>query len=118
MITNYLRQQAIEMVGSRLQYFTVGTGSQTLNNNMTTLTGSEFLRLAITGSPDFSTPLNVTVNADFNSAQISGLILKQFGSFLQSGINIGSAYIVNQLNGSIVCDGTIELSFEQSMRIE
>jgi hypothetical protein len=81
---------------------------------MTTLTGSEFLRLAITGSPNFSTPLSCTINADINSVQASGLILTQFGNFLTSGINTGSAYQVNQLNGSIVCDGTIELSFEQS----
>jgi hypothetical protein len=117
MITNYLKQQAIELVGSKLQYLAVGAGSATLTATMTTLTGSEFLRLIITGSPDFSVPYSVTINADINSVQASGLILKQFGNFFTSGINTGSAYQINQLNGSIVCDGTIELSFEQSINV-
>ena len=100
-----------------MTYFSVGAGSTTLTNSMTTLTGSEFLRQQITGSADFSTPLSVTISADINSVQASGLILKQFGNFAVSGINLGSAYQVNQLNGSLICDGTIELSFESSFGV-
>ena len=117
MITDYLRQQAITSVGNEMQYFSVGIGSQTLTSGMTTLTGSEFLRQQITGSADFSVPKSVTINADINSVQASGLVLRQFGNFALSGINLGSAYNVNQLNGSLVCDGTIELSFEQSFSV-
>jgi hypothetical protein len=116
-VTNFARQQAITSIGNEMQYLAVGTGSQTLSESMTTLTGSEFLRVAITGSADYSTPRTVVINANLNSVQASGLILTQFGNFAQSGINLGSAYQVNQLNGSLVCDGTIELSFESSLRV-
>ena len=117
MITNYSKEQAAIYIGSKMQYVGFATGSQTLDGTMTTLTGSEFIRVAITGSPNFSVPQEVTINSDLNSVQISGLILRQFGNFLPSSINTGSAYQINQLNGSIVCDGTIELSLEQSFRV-
>lgn len=117
MITNFLRQQATLVIGNQIQYLSVGTGSQTLDPGMTTLTGSEYMRVLITGSPNFTTAQSVTFSADINSTQASGLVLTQFGVFSGATINVGSAYTINQLNGSLVCDGTIELSFESSVRV-
>lgn len=116
-VTNFMRSQAITLAGSQMQYLSVGAGSQTLTNSMTTLTGSEFIRLNITGSPNFSVPFSVTFQGDINSVQASGLILKQWGFFATAGSNTGSAYQINQLNGSLVCDGTIELSFNSTIGI-
>jgi hypothetical protein len=117
MITDYTREIATGYIGSQMLYFSAGAGSQTLLNNITTLTGSEFTRVAVT-SADFSTSKQVTINSDLNSVQSSGLVLTQFGNFTSATINTGSALQINQLNGSIVCDGTIELSFEQTFTVQ
>ena len=121
-ITNYLKQTLTYALGSNLnnyiQTFALGTGSQTITSGLTTLTGSEFSRFMITGSPDFTTPQAVTFTGDLNSVSASGLILKQFGNFTSGAINTGSAFEVNQLLGSLICDGTIELRFEQSITIQ
>jgi hypothetical protein len=41
----------------------------------------------------------------------------QFGLFASGTKNTGSVYDINQLNGSIVCDGTIELRFESAIQV-
>lgn len=110
------------MLGSQIsnayiQTYAFGAGSQTITGNLTTLTGSEFTRIMITGSPNFTTSQVVTFTGDLNSVQASGLILKQFGLFISGAKNTGSVYDINQLNGSIVCDGTIELSFEDALQV-
>jgi hypothetical protein len=122
-LTNYARQRILYSLGSELSNnyisaFAVGMGSETIGSNMTTLTGSEFSRFMITGSPDFSTAYSVTFTGDLNSVQASGLILKQYGNFASGPINTGSLWGINQLTGSLVCDGTIELRFETSFSIQ
>jgi hypothetical protein len=120
--TNYAKNIVSIMIGSDLtnkhiQYFAVGAGSETINANTETLTGSEFSRFLITGNPDFTTPKVVTFTGDLNSVQASGLSLMQFGLFASGTKNTGSVYDINQLNGSIVCDGTIELRFESAIQV-
>lgn len=121
-VTNYARQKIAYALGSNISagpigYFGFGTTSGTISVSSTTLTGSEFTRVAITGSPDFATNQIVTFQADLNSVVASGLILKQFGLFSTAGSNSGSIYDINQLNGSIVCDGTIELQFTSAIQV-
>lgn len=121
-VTNYARQQIAYSLGSNISagpigYFGFGTTSGAISSSSVTLTGSEFNRVAITGSPDFTTNQVVTFGADLNSVVASGLILKQFGLFSTAGSNTGSVYDINNLNGSIVCDGTIELRFESAIQI-
>jgi hypothetical protein len=117
MITQFGLGQAAILLGSQMQYMACGPGSATISSGLSTLTGSEFIRILITGSPDFSVPRSVTIRADLNSIQANGLVLSQFGEFNNGTLNTGSVYNINQLNGSIVCDGTIELSFEDSFTV-
>ena len=121
-VTNFAKQIIAYMLGSgissqQIGYFGFGTTSGTISASSTTLTGSEFNRIAITGSPNFATNQVVSFQADLNSVTASGLILRQFGLFSTAGSNTGSVYDINQLNGSVVCDGTIELQFVSSIQI-
>jgi hypothetical protein len=114
MITSFAKQQLTYALGSNIsnnyiQTFAVGTGSQTIKSGLTTLTGSEFARFMITGSPNFSNSQVVSFQGDLNSVTASGLILNQFGNFTSGPINTGSAWALVQTTGSVVCDGTIEL---------
>lgn len=120
--TNFGRQKIAYALGSNVSagpiaYFAVGTTSGTISASSTTLTGSEYARILQTGNPDFSTNQVVSFQGDLNSVAASGLVLRQFGLFSTAGSNTGSVYDINQLNGSVVCDGTIELQFISAIQV-
>lgn len=100
-----------------VQYYGVGTGSGTEDVSNASLV-SESQRFLITGSPDFTDSRKVTFTGDLNSVQASGLVLKEFGLFNESGTSFpGSTWSREALTGSIVADGTIELRFESTVEI-
>ena len=80
------------------------------------------MRFSLTGNPNFSESRKTTFTGDLNSVQCSGLILTEFGLFNVSGPVVsfsapGSTWSREQIIGSIVCDGTIELRFESSVEV-
>jgi len=100
-----------------IQYFGVGTGSGTEDNSNVTLV-SNWKQFKITGSPDFSEERKVLFTGDLNSVQASGLILTEFGLYQTSGTTFpGSTWSREQITGSIVCDGTIELRIESNIEV-
>jgi len=100
-----------------IQYFGVGAGSGTEDVSNAALI-SEQQRFIQTGSPDFSEARKVLFTGDLNSVQASGLILKEFGLFNESGTAFpGSTWSRESLIGSIVSDGTIELRIESSIEV-
>lgn len=122
--TTYGREQIAYRIGSQtsnyVRYFGAGTGSK-VESNSNGLLGSDWARFEITGSPFFESR-KVTFTGDLNSIQSSGLILTEFGLFSESGTivgnrAIGSTWTRNALAGSIVCDGTIELKFEEAIEV-
>lgn len=78
---------------------------------------SETLRVDITGTPDFSEARKVTFQADFNSVQMSGLQLNEFGLF-GSGLpaNVGSIWLREQIP-PVDFDGTNELQLTTSLEV-
>ena len=120
--TTYGRSRMALALGSDIsnnyiQYFGVGTGSGTEDVSNTSLV-SEVQRFIQTGSPNFVDSRKVTFTGDLNSVQASGLVLKEFGLFNESGTSFpGSTWSREALTGSIVADGTIELRFESTVEI-
>lgn len=85
----------------------IGSGSGTALKTNTTLQ-AEHTRTMITGSPDFTEARKAGFQADFNSVQMSGLILTEFGLFQSGAVNTGSCW-AREGFGSVVFDGTNEL---------
>lgn len=104
-------------LGLYINYVGVGTGSGEVTGSNTTLV-SEQNRVSITGSPDFSTDQEVSFQADFNSVQMSGLNLTEFGLF-NTGSDTGfpgSAWLREGF-GSVVFDGTNELQIISTIKV-
>lgn len=120
--TKYGRQAVAWRLGSSLpdlyiQHVGIGTGSSIVTADDTTLT-NEVNRASITGSPDFSTLRQASFQADFNTTQMSGLSLTEFGLF-HTGSNTGfagSAW-VREGFGSVVFDGTNELQVLTTLQV-
>lgn len=62
----------------------------------------------MTGSPDFATARKVTFQGDYNSVQMSGVQLAEFGLFQSGASNIGSTWFRASFN-PLTFDGTNEL---------
>lgn len=92
----------------------VGEGSGTATSSDTTLV-SETVRNMITGSPDFSSGLQVTFQGDFNSVQMSGTNFSEFGLF-QSGTTGNGSVWLREGFGSIVFDGTNEVQIKSTIQ--
>lgn len=120
MITNWGAQAIAYAIGSDisnnyLQYCAIGSGSGTVLASQTTLL-NETDRNPLTGSPDFTTSRKVEFQFDFNSVELSGLHLTEFG-FLPSGTGItGSIWQIERI-GSIVFDGTVELQILNTIQV-
>jgi len=120
MITNYGAQAIIWQIGSNLpnnyiQYCAIGSGSGAVLATQTTLF-NERDRNPLTGSPDFSTAKKVTFQFDFNSVEMSGTHLTEFG-FLASGAALVGSIWQRESLGSIVFDGTVELQITNSIEV-
>jgi|SRR3990167_7185935 len=124
MFNNFGKQQAAYLLGSDLsnqyiRYIGIGTGSAAVLTTDTTLaTGSEKKRIEITGSPNFITARKVTLQADFNSIQMSGLTIMDFGLFHQaSGTGFPGSLWLREGFGSVVFDGTNELQIISALEV-
>jgi len=104
-------------VGLFIGHIGIGSGSGTASVSDNTLI-NEIIRQPITGSPDFTTNRKVSFQGDFNSVQMSGLHLTEFGLF-----NIGSADTLTGSTwqregfGSVVFNGTNELQITTTLEV-
>ena len=120
-ITNYGAQAIAWQIGSNLpnnyiQYAAIGSGSGTFAYTQTTLL-NERDRNPITGSPDFTVSKKVTFQFDFNSVEMSGTNLTEFGFTGVAGPgSTGSMWHIERI-GSIVFDGTNELEIINSIEV-
>lgn len=109
--TNGLDIISANMVGSALlTKIAIGTSGLTFASGQTGL-GSETDRNIITDS-DLTTNQQVTLIANFSPTEISGTILREFGSFT-SGNSMGDRQV---LNGSLVFDGEQELQIQTTYK--
>ena len=119
--TTYARERIAIGLGSNISnnfisYLAVGSGTaaEAVAN---TVLSNEFLRVAITGSPDFTTSRKVTFRGDLSSVQASGLVLNEFG-FLASGPALtGSLFSREKLVNPVTFDGTLEGVFTYTLEI-
>ena len=104
-------------VGLFVAYMGIGSGSGTALVTNTTLL-HERERNAFTGSPDFSTAQKVTFQADFNTVQMSGTDLTEFGlTETASGTNFPGSFWQRESFGSVVFDGTNELQIVTTLHV-
>ena len=117
-LSNHAREQSAIRLGSNVPnlgspYLAIGSGSGTLTVNTTGLL-NYFDRNQVTGgSVDFTTNQELTMTFDFNSSELSGLTLGQFGVFIEdSG---GKAWSVQNVQNQTF-DGNQELQVQVTYR--
>ena len=66
---------------------------------------------------DTTVAKKIAFEADFGMFEMSGLSLREFGLFNQSGVNIGSCFTREQLNLPIEFDGTNELKVVTNIEV-
>ena len=76
----------------------------------------EWDRNAITGSPDFSVNQQVLFTGDWNSVEISGLILREFGLFT-TGTALNGSLWAREAFPAITFNGTNELRVENNIEV-
>ena len=120
--TNFGRQAVTWRLGSSLpdlyiQHVGIGTGSaQVLVSDVTLVTESN--RTDITGSPDFSENRKVGFQADFNSVQMSGTDLTEFGlTHVVSGGGAPGSFWEREGFDAIEFDGTNELQIFTTLQV-
>jgi hypothetical protein len=91
--------------GTAAGWVAIGSGSGVVTVNNTGLV-YEVDRNAITGSPDISVLKQISYTADFNSVEMSGIGLKEFGLF---NLSSGGQAFVREGFASVSFDGTNEL---------
>ena len=111
--TNFGAQATVWAIGSNLsnnylQYYEIGIGSATARVTNVTLVTTTGARAAITGSPDFTTARKVTFTGDYNSTQMSGIALTEFGLFASGAVSTGSLWLREGFP-SVTFDGSLEL---------
>lgn len=119
-LTNYAKQAVAWGIGSDItnnyiQYCAIGSGSGAVLATDTTMV-AETQRNTLTGSPNFTEVRKVGFQADFNSVEMSGTTLFEFG-FLASGPALGGSIWQREGFGSIVFDGTSELQIVSTMEV-
>jgi len=100
--------------GTYIKAYGIGIGSAT-DSITSTVLESESQRRAITGNPTFSSQIT-TFQGDFNSVQMSGTDLTEFGLFPDVDADAGSLWF-KQTIGSIGFDGTNELQISTAIRV-
>lgn len=93
----------------------IGSGSGTVALTDVILVGERDRNL-ITGSPDFDTVRKVQFQGDFNSVEMSGTTLFEFG-LLASGPSVVGSLWQREGFGSIVFDGTNELQILSTIEV-
>ena len=119
-ITNWGAQAITFNIGSQLtnnyiQYCALGSGSGTFAATQTTLF-NERDRNIQTGSPNFATARKVGFQFDFNSVDMSGIRLFEFGFLGSATGSTGSIWQIERI-GSIVFDGTSELQITNTIEV-
>lgn len=120
--TNIGKEYVAFRLGSNLPglfvgHIGIGTGSGTALVTDTTLV-TEVNRTNITGSPNFTTARKVSFQADFNSLQMSGINLTEFGLFdVASGTGFPGSTWQREAFGSVVFDGTNELQVISTLEV-
>lgn len=106
-----------DITGLFIGHIGIGDGSGTAVVTDSTLV-SEVNRTDITGSPDFTTARKVSFQADFNSLQMSGINLTEFGLFdVASGTGFPGSTWQREAFGSVVFDGTNELQIISTLEV-
>ncbi len=120
--TNFGRQSVTFRLGSSLpnlyiQHIGIGTGSASVLVTDEELV-TESNRTDITGTPDFTENRKVGFQADFNSVQMSGTDLTEFGLF-HIGSATGFTGSLWQREGfdSVEFDGTNELQILSTLQV-
>ena len=119
-LVRYAAQATAWNLGSNLsnnfvQYFNIGSGSGTFVNTQVTLL-NETDRNPITGSPDFTSARKVSFQGDFNSVELSGTVLFEWG-LIGSHPSLQGSIWQRETFGSIVYDGTGELQLVSTIEI-
>jgi len=120
--TNFGRQAVTWRLGSSLpdmyiQHIGIGSGSGTVLVTNTTLV-HEVNRTPITGSPDFTEDRKVGFQADFNSVQMSGLDLTEFGLFhIGSATGFAGSTWQREAFNPVEFDGTNELQVFATVQV-
>ena len=118
--TDYGKQAVTWALGSDISnnfigVIAIGSGSGTASVTDVILVG-EASRTIITGSPDFTANRKVGFQADFNSTQMSGITLTEFGLIASGVANVGSTW-QRESFGSVVFDGTNELQIISTLEV-
>jgi len=113
-VSNYLKQITAYGLKDDITYITIGSGSGTVANTDTTL-NHEMDRQSITAAYS-GTLYRVKFQGDWNSMEMSGLTLKEWGLIGSYTALTGSVYTHTVLP-SISFDGTNELRIEETIII-
>ena len=108
-VTGALDVIAANMAGSAIPLkIAIGTSGLTFASGQTTL-GSEVDRNLINDA-DLTTSQQVTLISNFTPTEISGLSIREFGTFTSGGTMLDRQV----LNGSIIFDGEQELQVQET----
>ncbi len=104
-------------VGLFIAAMGIGSGSGTVSVAQSELLAPRDKNI-FTGSPNFTTTQKVTFQADFNSVEISGTTLTEFG-LSETGSQTGFPGSMWQIErfGSLVFDGTNELQVVTTLHV-
>lgn len=118
MILDYAKNQVALLIGGSTttipSYMMIGSGSGTSTASMTTLI-YPLNRNAVT-STDATTTYNVIYTGDWNSVQMSGLFLTEYGLTISGTGLTGSMWSRTDLP-SITFDGTNELRIQETWEV-
>ena len=96
-------------------YFVIGSGSGTVLPTQTSLFNP--LDIQAFTSRNTSTPYKVTFTGDWNSVEMSGLRLSEFGLVGNSGTGFTGSLWTKNVTPSIIFDGTNELRIEETLEV-
>jgi hypothetical protein len=122
-VTDYAKKTIARFIGNSgagtiaqtiPSYFVIGSGSGTSLSSMTTLLNT-YDRQAVT-STDITIPYKVSWTGDWNSVELSGLSLKEFG-MIASGTGITGSIWSRTGMPAIQFDGTNELRIEETWEV-
>lgn len=114
-VTDYARQQIVFLLGGSttgsINYFLIGTGSSTVTVSDTTLQ-TAIDRQLIT-AVTFPAAKQIIWQGDWNSVEMSGIQLQEFG-MIKSGTGLTGSIWSRALTDIITFDGTNELRIEET----
>lgn len=116
---NYFKQQVALILGGSTTnvptYFMIGNGSGTVAITQTSLI-APLSRQLMTGSADVTAPYFTTLTGDFNSVQMNGISLTEWGITISGGGTTGSMWTRTAVP-AIVFDGTNELRIVETTQV-